>query len=217
MGSNRPTFTKTRPYRCALYSSIARNCAHPASCTDLPSRVRAKPFTARSSTATAWFSRINWVESWWWNSRRTSATCACARATFKQAFSRFFDLICLRDNSRCAFFGFFSARRRNRLGPPTLAWLKIRHADTVVAAVVGFTGAARQPRALAVRLPDGGVALSQRLPTALAAAVAPRLVPEPGRASPKAGDSYTPAGGDIVVEVVARTTRHAGVTVVRLR
>ncbi|MFJ4783541.1 hypothetical protein [Streptomyces sp. NPDC088794] len=42
--------------------------------------------------------------------------------------------------------------------------------DTVDAFVVGFTGTARHPRALAVRLPNGRVALSQRLTTALAAA-----------------------------------------------
>lgn len=34
-------------------------------------------------------------------------------------------------------------------------WAKIRHADTVDAAVVGFTGSARHPKALTVRLPDG--------------------------------------------------------------
>ncbi|WP_329537098.1 hypothetical protein OG568_52155 (plasmid) [Streptomyces sp. NBC_01450] len=95
--------------------------------------------------------------------------------------------------------------------------MKIRHADTIEATVAGFTGTARQPRALAVQLPDGRVALSQRLTTALAAAVALRLVPQPGRASTKAGDACTPAGGDIVVQVVAGTTRHAVVTVVRLR
>ncbi|MFF7886640.1 hypothetical protein ACFZDJ_17445 [Streptomyces sp. NPDC007896] len=65
-------------------------------------------------------------------------------------------------------------------------------------------------KALAVRLPDGRVALSQRLTTVLAAAVAARLVPRPGRASTK-------AGGYVMVEVVAGTTRHAVVTVVRLR
>jgi hypothetical protein len=69
----------------------------------------------------------------------------------------------------------------------------------------------------AARLPDGQVALSQRLTTALASAVGPRLVPQTGRAFTVAGDSYTPAGGDAVVEVVAGTTRHAVVTVVRLR
>ncbi|QIY75541.1 hypothetical protein HEP84_47490 [Streptomyces sp. RLB1-33] len=93
--------------------------------------------------------------------------------------------------------------------------MKIRHADTIEAAVVGFTGTARHLKALVVRLPDGCVALSQRLTTVLSAAVAARLVPQPGRASAKAGDSYTPAGGDVVVEVVAGTPRHAVVTAVR--
>jgi hypothetical protein len=82
--------------------------------------------------------------------------------------------------------------------------------------LVGFTGTSRHPKALAVRLPDGRVALSQRLTTALATVVGPRL-PRSGRAFTKAGDSYTPAVGDVVVEVVAGTTRHAAVTVMRLR
>ncbi|MFF3584968.1 ATP-dependent DNA ligase [Streptomyces mirabilis] len=99
----------------------------------------------------------------------------------------------------------------------TGAWLKIRHADTIEAAVVGFTGAARQPRALAIRLPDGRVALSQRLSTALATRIAPRLVPQSRRAYTQGGDAYTPVSGEVVVEVVAGTTRHAVVTVVRLR
>jgi ATP-dependent DNA ligase len=54
-----------------------------------------------------------------------------------------------------------------RAGRTGTSWLKIRHADTIEATVTGFTGTARQPRALAVRLPDGRVALSQRLTTAL--------------------------------------------------
>jgi hypothetical protein len=95
--------------------------------------------------------------------------------------------------------------------------LKIRHADTIEAALAGFTGTARQPRALAVRLPDGRVALSQRLTTALATRITPRLVPQPGRAPAQGGDVYTPVSREIVVEVVAGTTRHAVVTVVRLR
>ncbi|MDG5809044.1 DNA ligase [Streptomyces ossamyceticus] len=96
-------------------------------------------------------------------------------------------------------------------------WSKVRHADTVDIAVVGFTCTARHPKALAVQLPDGRVALSQRLTTALASAVGPRLVPHAGRAFTNAGDSYTPAGGNAVVEVVAGTSRHTVVTVARLR
>jgi ATP-dependent DNA ligase len=99
----------------------------------------------------------------------------------------------------------------------TSAWLKIRHADTIEAAVVGFTGTVRQPRALAVRLPDGRVALSQRLTTALATRIAPHLVPQPERAYTQGGDACTPVSGEVVVEVIAGTTRHSVVTVVRLR
>jgi hypothetical protein len=95
--------------------------------------------------------------------------------------------------------------------------LKIRHADTIEAALAGFTGTARQPRALAVRLPDGRVALSQRLTTTLPTRIAPRLVPQPRRAYTQGGDAYTPVSGKVVMEVAAGTTRHAVVTVVRLR
>src|SRR5690606_1260758 len=63
LGNQRSIFTRVRPYRAALYSSMATNWPHPASCTLLPRRVRARPFKARSSTYTAWFSRINVVES----------------------------------------------------------------------------------------------------------------------------------------------------------
>jgi hypothetical protein len=65
VGSNRPILMKIRPCRRALYSSMPTNPDHPASWTDLASRVRASPLTARSSTATAWLSRIRAVESWW--------------------------------------------------------------------------------------------------------------------------------------------------------
>ncbi len=61
------------------------------------------------------------------------------------------------------------------------------------------------------------MALSQRLTTALASVVGPRLVPKFGRAFTATGDSYTPAVGDVVVEVVAGTSRHAIITGMRLR
>ncbi|MEU1107283.1 hypothetical protein ABZ408_41120 [Streptomyces tibetensis] len=60
-------------------------------------------------------------------------------------------------------------------------WASVGHADTVDSTVVGFTGTVRHPKALAVRLPDGRVALSQRLTTALASAIGPRLAPKPRR------------------------------------
>ncbi len=62
-GTNRPIFPKCRPYRSALYSSMATNADQPASWTDLASRVRASPATHRSSAYTAWLSRISAVES----------------------------------------------------------------------------------------------------------------------------------------------------------
>lgn len=68
----------------------------------------------------------------------------------------------------------------------------------------------------AVLQPDGRVALSQRLTTALTAAISPRLLPDAGRASTKACDAYTPVSEDVVVEVVAGTTRHAVVFPVEL-
>ncbi|MFE3033074.1 DNA ligase [Streptomyces canus] len=49
------------------------------------------------------------------------------------------------------------------------SWKKVRHAETVDAEVVGLTGTPSRPRALAVRLPDGRTALSQRLGAPLAA------------------------------------------------
>ncbi|MFF1747724.1 ATP-dependent DNA ligase [Streptomyces mirabilis] len=103
-----------------------------------------------------------------------------------------------------------------RAGRTGTSWLKIRHADTIEATVTGFTGTARQPRALAVRLPDGHVALSQRLTTALATRIAPHLVPQPERAYTQDSDAYTPVSGEVVVQAMAGATRHAVVTVVRL-
>jgi FGGY family of carbohydrate kinases, C-terminal domain len=86
----------------------------PASWTDLARRVRASPFTARFSTATAWFSRISAVDNWWQKSRLASATRACALATLTLALSRFLLSSCLRDSDRCARRSLFSARRKNR-------------------------------------------------------------------------------------------------------
>jgi hypothetical protein len=63
VGSNRPVLRNSRPCLRALYSSIAVNADQPASCTDLASRVRASPATHRSSTYTAWLSRMMRVDS----------------------------------------------------------------------------------------------------------------------------------------------------------
>jgi len=100
VGSNLPTLRNSRPYSLALYSSMLTNADHPASWTDFASRVRTSPLTARSSTVTAWFSRMTLVESLWWKSRRASATRACARVTRARAFSLRLLPRCLRDSPR---------------------------------------------------------------------------------------------------------------------
>ncbi|MET8822632.1 ATP-dependent DNA ligase [Streptomyces rochei] len=98
-------------------------------------------------------------------------------------------------------------------------WRKIRHAETVDAQIVGYTGTASRPRHLAVRLPEGRVALSQTLTAPLAAQVAPALVPAgpPRRARAPGGEAYNAVDTDALVEVLAGTTRHAVVTVTRVR
>lgn len=98
-------------------------------------------------------------------------------------------------------------------------WSKVRVADTVDAEVLGFTGAVSRPRALVLRLPDGRRVLSQALTPPVAAEVA-RHVAEVGlgrRARTEDGEAYTTLGGGLVVEVLAGTTRHAVVTVTRVR
>ncbi|MFE2192765.1 ATP-dependent DNA ligase [Streptomyces olivaceus] len=94
------------------------------------------------------------------------------------------------------------------------SWKKVRHAETIDAEVVGFTGVAGRPRALAVRLPDGRIALSQRLGAQLAALVA---VAPAARGRAAGGESFTAAESGLLVEVLAGTTRHAVVTVTRVR
>ncbi|APA97175.1 hypothetical protein NS506_03119 [Nocardia seriolae] len=61
-GKNRSTVPKYRLCRAAFSATIRVNIAHPASCTDFANLVRARPFTLRSSTNTAWLSRMIIVE-----------------------------------------------------------------------------------------------------------------------------------------------------------
>ncbi|MGA4867171.1 DNA ligase [Streptomyces lavendulocolor] len=98
-------------------------------------------------------------------------------------------------------------------------WQKVRHTEVVDVAVIGYTGASARPRNLAVRLPDGRTALSQRLGAPLANAAAPALIAAgPGpRGHTTAGDRYTSTTAELEVEVASGTTRHAVVTVLRLR
>ncbi|MDQ0753979.1 hypothetical protein QF034_008210 [Streptomyces africanus] len=74
-------------------------------------------------------------------------------------------------------------------------------------------------RALAVRLPDGRIALTQSLKAPLAAQAAVHFAASdpPQSARTQAGETYIPAALGLVVEVLAGTTRHAVVTVTRLR
>ncbi|MFE5084452.1 ATP-dependent DNA ligase [Streptomyces mirabilis] len=102
----------------------------------------------------------------------------------------------------------------------TGGWQKIRHAETVDADVIGYTGPQTRPRALAVRLPNGRTALTQTLSAPLAAQIAQVLVAagpvEQGRTD--TSETYTRIpSGLAVVEVLAGTTRHAVVTPLRLR
>jgi hypothetical protein len=72
VGSNRPILMTRRPWWAAFSASSRTNIAQPASWTLFASRVRANPATARSSTATAWFSRSSRRASlWWWSARRS--------------------------------------------------------------------------------------------------------------------------------------------------
>jgi hypothetical protein len=70
-----------------------------------------------------------------------------------------------------------------------------------------------------VRLPDGRIALTQMLTPLLTAQVASSLseAAPAGRASTAAGEVYRSAATDVVVEVAAGTTRHAVVTMIRVR
>lgn len=99
-------------------------------------------------------------------------------------------------------------------------WRKLRHADTLDALVVGFTGSQTRPRALVVRLPTGDPpTVTQTLLPAVAAQVAQRI----RHASTETlritwdGVRYTPVRDGPTVEVQAGSTRHRVITVVRLR
>ncbi|MFJ3182540.1 DNA ligase [Streptomyces sp. NPDC086796] len=98
-------------------------------------------------------------------------------------------------------------------------WQKLRHTETVNAAVVGYTGPPRRPRALAVRLPDGRTALSRAVSAPVAAAVGEVLL-RAASGNPShtgAGEPYRAVDTGLVAEVLAGTTRHVTVSVTRLR
>lgn len=84
--------------------------------------------------------------------------------------------------------------------------------------IVGFTGTAVRPRHLIVRLPGGQVARSQKLTAPLATQVALflRAAGQGAVAHTPDGEPYQQTSEGLVVEVLAGTTRHAVVTVVRV-
>ncbi|WP_328884632.1 ATP-dependent DNA ligase [Streptomyces sp. NBC_00299] len=97
-------------------------------------------------------------------------------------------------------------------------WAKVRHADTVDATVVGFTARPAIRRPLPYGCPTDGWRCPSGLPRRSHLPSARAWSPRPGgRSRRPATPSYTPAIGDVMVEVVAGTTRHAVVTVMRLR
>lgn len=99
-------------------------------------------------------------------------------------------------------------------------WKKVRHAETVDAEIVGYTGPAARPRALVVRLPGGRVALTQKLVAPLAAQIGPLLAAAgpSRRARTGTGEPYSALPrGVAAVEVLASTTRHIAVAATRLR
>ncbi|MGW1468478.1 ATP-dependent DNA ligase [Streptomyces sp. NPDC002308] len=101
----------------------------------------------------------------------------------------------------------------------TRGWVKVRHADTEDAMVVGFTGPRARPARLALVLGGGRPRLSGRLGPALSvgigAALADARVTGPAVAS--GGEPYIRVDGNLVVEVLAGSGRHGTLTVTRAR
>ncbi|MEU6926034.1 hypothetical protein [Streptomyces sp. NPDC046631] len=99
-------------------------------------------------------------------------------------------------------------------------WVKVRHADTADALVLGFNGPRRRPHHLALTVGDEGAParMSARLEPVLAARIGEALdgaeVVGERRAE---GEPYTRVETDLVVEVLAGSGRHSILTVVRMR
>ncbi|MEU5289388.1 hypothetical protein AB0G97_36130 [Streptomyces sp. NPDC020755] len=90
------------------------------------------------------------------------------------------------------------------------AWVKIRHADTVDAGVVGSAGPRRRPRRLALLLPGTRrPRLSATLAPALAARLGAALADATATGERRTGDeTYTALDTELVVEVLAGSGRH---------
>ncbi|WP_331754289.1 DNA ligase [Streptomyces sp. NBC_00826] len=99
-------------------------------------------------------------------------------------------------------------------------WVKVRHADTVDALVLGFTGPRLRPHHLALAVGDEGgpVRLSGRLEPVLAARIGAVLASAEALGERRAGgEPYMRVETDLMVEVLAGAGRHGTLTVVRMR
>ncbi|MFE7535158.1 hypothetical protein ACFU67_12910 [Streptomyces rhizosphaericola] len=100
------------------------------------------------------------------------------------------------------------------------AWLKVRHADTEDALVVGYLGPRRRPHRLALAIGDEGapVRLSARLDPVLAGRIGEALIAAEALGERQAdGETYTRVDGYLTVEVLAGSGRHGTLTVTRMR
>jgi len=99
-------------------------------------------------------------------------------------------------------------------------WVKIRHADTEDALVIGYTGPRARPRHLALAIGDEGgpIRLSSRLEPVLARRIGDTISTAPFAGERQAeGEKYTRIDTDLVVEVLAGSGRHGVLTVTRVR
>ncbi|MFL3869287.1 DNA ligase [Streptomyces griseobrunneus] len=99
-------------------------------------------------------------------------------------------------------------------------WLKVRHADTEDALVVGYLGPRRRPHRLALATGDEGgpIRLSARLDPVLAGRIADALTAAEVVGERRAeGETYTRVESDLTVEVLAGSGRHGTLTVTRMR
>lgn len=100
---------------------------------------------------------------------------------------------------------------------PGRMWVKVRASTPTDATVIGYAGPVARPRTVVVRLPDGVVRFSRPLSAALSAEVAAH-VRRTGAGGREVLDGavYT-ACVPLAAEVEAGTTRHATVSVRRVR
>ncbi|KQX27585.1 hypothetical protein ASD97_25145 [Streptomyces sp. Root63] len=106
----------------------------------------------------------------------------------------------------------YPAGRRN--------WIKVRHAETEDALVVGYLGPRRRPHRLALAIGDEGgpIRLSARLDPVLAGRIADALTAAEVVGERRAeGETYTRVDTDLAVEVLAGSGRHGTLTVTRMR